>query len=59
MSMEMKWRYFIGACLVVGAALLKAGAPVFGIVAGMAVALCMNLLRNRNSQRGESVVKAR
>jgi uncharacterized membrane protein len=41
----MKWKYFGGACLVVAGALLKAGAPVIAIAAGLALAALANFLR--------------
>jgi len=43
----MKWKYFCGACLVVGAALFKAGAPLLTIIAGITFAAVMNILRHR------------
>jgi hypothetical protein len=43
----MKWKYFCGACLVVGGALFKVGAPLFAIIAGIALAVIMNILRHR------------
>ena len=43
----MKWKYFCGACLVVGAALLKAGAPAFPVIAGIALAAVWNFWRHR------------
>ncbi len=43
----MSWKYFCGACLVVGAALLKAGAPLIAIVSGVALAAIINFLRSR------------
>jgi uncharacterized membrane protein len=43
----MTWKYFGGACLVIGGALLKAGAPVIAIVAGLGLAALVNLLRQR------------
>ncbi len=57
----MKWKYFFGACLVVGAALLKAGAPTFPVIAGISLAAFWNFLKHRpNSARtGSAVVKAR
>ena len=45
----MKWKYFVGACIVVGAALYKAGAPVIAIIAGIAIAAFSNYLRHRGS----------
>jgi len=48
----MKWKYFVGACIVVGAALLKAGAPLFTIIVGIILAAFSNFLRHRgNSTR--------
>jgi hypothetical protein len=56
----MKWKYFGGACLVVSGALLKAGAPVVAIAAGLGVAALANFLRHRISAgRGAAVAKAR
>jgi hypothetical protein len=61
----MKWKYFCGACLVVGAALFKAGAPIFAILAGIAFAGVTNYLRQRAprapraEQSRRSVAKAR
>ena len=43
----MSWKYFAGACLVVGGALLKAGAPLVAVVAGLALAALSNFLRQR------------
>jgi hypothetical protein len=45
----MKWKYFAGACIVVGAALLKAGAPLLTVIVGIALAACWNFLQNRGS----------
>lgn len=49
----MKWKYFGGACLVVGGALLKAGAPVLGILAGLGLAALANFLRYRHVGRAQ------
>ncbi len=43
----MKWKYFFGACLVVGGALVKAGAPLFAVAAGIVLAALLNLGRHR------------
>ena len=45
----MNWKYFSGACLVVGGALLKSGAPLIAIVAGIALAGFANFLRHRSA----------
>jgi hypothetical protein len=56
----MKWNYFIGACVVVGGALLKSGAPVLAIVGGMALAGLANYLRQRSlAARGSAAAKSR
>jgi hypothetical protein len=34
----MKWKFFIGSCILVAGLLLKAGAPLVPIAAGMAIA---------------------
>ena len=53
----MKWKYFVGACIVVGAALFKAGAPLFTIIVGIILAAFSNFLRHRgNSARTSSTV---
>jgi hypothetical protein len=47
----MNWKYFLGACFVVGAALVKAGAPLVAIVAGIGVAALLNVVRHRAQSR--------
>jgi hypothetical protein len=34
----MKWKFFIGSCILAAGLLLKIGAPVVPIAAGMAIA---------------------
>ena len=34
----MKWKFFIGSCILTAGLLLKAGAPIAPVAAGMAVA---------------------
>ena len=53
-DVEMNWKYFAGACLVVSGALLKAGAPVIAVAGGIAVAALGNLLRHRVSQSAKA-----
>lgn len=57
----MRWKYFCGACLVVGGALFKAGAPLLAIVGGIALAAVINFLRHRGSaaRNGKVMAKAR
>jgi hypothetical protein len=43
----MKWKYFAGASMVAGAALLKAGVPLFAIASGIALAALLNVVRYR------------
>ncbi len=45
----MKWKYFCGACLIVGAALLKAGAPPLTVIAGIILAASWNFLRRHST----------
>lgn len=45
--MEINWKYFSGACIVVGAALFKAGVPPVAIVAGMGLAGFAKFLKHR------------
>ena len=39
----MSWKYFIGASIVVGAALWKVGAPILSILLGIGLACLLNL----------------
>ena len=34
----MKWKFFVGSCILAAGLLIKAGAPVVPIAAGMAIA---------------------
>jgi len=45
----MKWKYFCGACLIVGASLLKAGAPPLTVIAGIILAASWNFLRRHST----------
>ncbi len=45
----MKWKYFCGASLIVGAALLKAGAPPLTVIGGIALAVFLNFLRHHSN----------
>ena len=38
----MKWKFFIGACILASGLLFKAGAPVIPVAAGIAVAAFLN-----------------
>ena len=57
----MNWKYFGGACLVVGAALLKAGVPLIAVAGGIGLAAFANFLRHRANpaRTGSTVAKAR
>jgi hypothetical protein len=41
----MKWKFFAAAAIVVGFALIKAGAPLFSVLLGIALAGLLNLRR--------------
>jgi len=43
----MNWKYFCGACVLGGALMLKAGAPLAAILAGIAMAAIGNLWKKR------------
>ena len=58
-DVEMKWKYFCGACLVVGAALLKAGAPLFAVLAGIVLAGTWNFWRYRRKPGGAGAAVVR
>lgn len=38
MNGPMKWKFFIGSCILAAGLLVKAGAPIVPIAAGMVVA---------------------
>ncbi|HVW06170.1 MAG TPA: hypothetical protein VHB78_14260 [Vicinamibacterales bacterium] len=41
----MSWRLFIGAAILGGAIVIKAGAPLLSVAAGIALAAWLNRLR--------------
>jgi hypothetical protein len=43
----MKLKFFVAACLVVGGALFKAGAPLPALIAGMMLAAVVMIMRLR------------
>jgi hypothetical protein len=45
----MHWKFFIGSCILVAGLLLKAGAPVVPIAAGMVLAGIITLKMQRRS----------
>lgn len=45
----MTWQYLIGACILAGGLLLKAGAPVTPIAMGIALAVFLQWLRRRGA----------
>jgi hypothetical protein len=47
--MEMNWKYFIGAAIVVGGALLRAGAPAVPVATGIVLAVLLSLFRLRKN----------
>lgn len=38
----MTWKYFCGACILGGGLALKAGAPLFAVIAGIALSALWN-----------------
>ncbi len=60
-DLEMRWKYFGGASVVVVAAFLKAGVPLIAVIGGVGLAALLNFLRHRlNSARiGSSMAKTR
>jgi len=49
----MNWKYFCGACLLGGALALKAGAPLFTVIAGIALAAGWNTWKTREGKAHE------
>jgi hypothetical protein len=45
----MTTKYFIGACILVGGLLIKAGAPPFAIAMGIVLAAFLNWMRERRA----------
>lgn len=43
----MKWKFFIGSCILATGLLLKAGAPVVAVALGIAGAAFVNWRRQR------------
>jgi hypothetical protein len=49
----MKWRYFIGACLLGGYMMLLAGAPLFTVLLGIALSAAWNAFKKRGQRAYE------
>lgn len=43
----MKWKWFGGACIIVGALLIKVGVPVLPVLLGMGIAGYFTWVRQR------------
>ena len=43
----MRWKYFIGSCILAGGLLIKAGAPLLPIAIGMVLVAAINWKRLR------------
>ena len=43
----MRWKFFIGSCILVAGLLLKAGAPVVAVVLGIAAAAFVTWKKQR------------
>ena len=44
------WKFFIGACILSGGLLLKAGAPIFAVAIGAAGVAFLNWRRQRSTR---------
>ena len=44
----MKWKFFVGACILTTGLLIKAGAPLVAIAAGIAGAAFINWKKQRS-----------
>jgi hypothetical protein len=49
----VKWRYFVGACLVGAWTMLWMGAPLFTVLAGIAFAAAWNAFKKRGQKAYE------
>ena len=47
----MKWKFFIGSCILAAGLLFKAGAPVAPLVMGMALAALWTWKSHRKARR--------
>ncbi len=45
----MKWKFFIGSCILASGLLIKFGAPIPAVVLGIALAAVVNWKRMRTS----------
>ena len=43
----MKWKFFIGSCILAGGLLIKAGAPLVPVAVGIALAAALTWKRQR------------
>jgi hypothetical protein len=43
----MNWKYLCGGCVLGGALMLKAGAPLIAVLGGIAMAVVWNLWKKR------------
>ena len=55
----MNWKYYCAACLVVGAALLKSGAPAIAVLAGAVLAAMVGVYRHRSAPKAPVKVPRR
>jgi hypothetical protein len=52
----MNWKYFCGACILGGALTLKMGAPLFTVIAGIALAALWKIRKERGRRAHEEAV---
>lgn len=48
----MKWKFFLGSCILVGGLLIKLGAPLSAVLAGMGLAAIMTWKMSRGPWAG-------
>ena len=48
----MKWKFFLGSCVLVGGLLIKFGVPLSAVVAGIALAALMTWKQSRGPWSG-------
>ena len=51
----MNWKFFAAACLLVFMALLKYGAPVPALIAGIGIATFLNWKKQQKSSQARSI----
>ena len=50
-SIDHRWKFFVGSCILAAGLLLKAGAPILAVAAGIALAALVTWYRHGPSGR--------